>query len=613
MAKNKKMTKICLLSLLTLFGVTACGSSDVMAKPSDYDEQIIKSSGDDIYHNSKETIYDAIRNGELAEDVLNKLLYQYAISAFGRYNNYIPKLAGGTDDVNITLKAAAADIENNPSNPTVAKKFIEAHEAYWSKDSDGNRVNDGRELARVSAKWETIEKRIMERMYGDIDSSSFKYRNKFDEKRYLESLTKDLKNVVSYTKASEVHAPQIINPDVDKYDLFDGAIGFLKRDYYQSNYSLNSVEDSSKVESYDATYVEDEIVPTIYRTLLTEQYLFEETYNTLGRSYAREVNIISLTKDSKYPTSAEYLMKEFVGDKVISAKPDAESIKDSTNKIGIDEFNMISNIFKGVDLDKAEGVAKDIRDSLVESKAIEPDDETDPTYYKGTEYGKMMEDYSKIKDDPVLTDTSIESEFTGNGAYPISVGKEIKTDDVRLKNHVTKGWYIKGGKLSVSDSISNRLFSVGVAAALNSDDSHDRFYFEDGAWKYDSSRDVNKYVARINGSYFLKVESTEAHDGTDPVASAQDILFSDGGSYYVVQILEAANTTKLSKTNKGNYANIYSDEVMEEYVNEIAKVISSGDTYETLAKKYWLSKMDIVYHDTVIYDYFKENFPELFD
>ncbi len=612
MAKNKRISKICLLSLLTLFGVTACGSDDVIAKPSNYDDPILKTT-EDIYNNSMETIYDAIRNGELAEDVLNKVLYQYAISAFGRYNNYIPKLAGGSDDVNITLKAAASDIEINPSNPTVAKKFIEAHEAYWSKDNDGNRVNDGRELARVSAKWETIEKRIAEKLYSDIGSSSFAYRNKFDESKYYMSLVKDLKNVVDYSDV-KTYEPQIINPDVDKYDIFT-ATGFLHRDNYQSNYDiLTKVEDSSKVEKYDATYVEDEIVPAIYRTLLTEQYLFEETYNTLGRSYARAINVISLTKNSNYPTSAEYLMREFVGEKVISAAPNAAKIAKSTNKVDIDDFNMISNIFKGVGLaSSTDETVKAIRDSLVADKAIVKDTVEGEDYYKGTEYGEMMEDYSKIKDDPVLTDTSIESEFTGSGSYTKEVGKEIKTDDVRLKNHVTKGWFIKGGDLSVSEEIKTRLFSVSVAAALNTDDSNDRWYRDGDLWKYDSSRDFNKYVARINGSYFLKVETTEAHDETDPIASAKDILFSDGGTYYVVQILEAANTAKLSKTNENNYAHIYDDEVMESYVNEIAKVISSGDTYESLAKKYWLSKMDIVYHDTVIYDYFKENFPELFD
>lgn len=612
MAKSKKL---CVLSLLALLGLTAC-SNEIIAKPSNYDSKILETS-EEIYNNKMSIIYDAIRKGTLAEDVLNELLYQYAISAFGRYNNYIPKLAGGNDDDNITLKAAAADIKiHGPNeNATVARRFIESHKAYQTTDDDGNRDTSAEgktsELVRVIEKWYTIEDRIAEKMY-DAISSGFSYRNKFDESKYYYSLRKDLKNVIKPDNTT-FFQPQILDPKVNKEEVFSN---FLHRTNYQTNFSLEAIETSEK-QSYPATYVEDELVPAIYRTLLTEQYLFEETYNTLGRSYAREVNVISITKNSKYPTAAEYLMKEFVGSKVISKAPDAAEIKDSS-KINDSHFEMISEIYNGVELDQATGVKATIRDQLVADKAIVPAIFSEggyiETYYKGTEYGNMMERYTKIVDDPLLTDASEETTFTGSGSYVKEVGKEIETDSIRLKDHITNGWFVKGGDLSATDTITSRLFSVGVASALNTGDEYDRFYKDgEGNWKYDSSRDYNKYVARINGSYFLKVEATEAHDATDPEASAEDILFRDGDNYYVVQILEAANVTKLSKTDEGNYAHLYNANRMEEIVNDIAKVISKNETYETLAKKYWLKKMDIVYNDDVVYDYFKTNFPELFD
>ena len=52
---------------------------------------------------------------------------------------------------------------------------------------------------------------------------------------------------------------------------------------------------------------------------------------------------------------------------------------------------------------------------------------------------------------------------------------------------------------------------------------------------------------------------------------------------------------------------------MEEIVNEITKVVGTGESYSTLATKYFLEKMEIEYHDDVVYDYFEETFPDLFD
>ena len=49
------------------------------------------------------------------------------------------------------------------------------------------------------------------------------------------------------------------------------------------------------------------------------------------------------------------------------------------------------------------------------------------------------------------------------------------------------------------------------------------------------------------------------------------------------------------------------------YVNEVAKILAENDSYVTLAQKHWLEKMDLEYHDEVVYDYFKDNFPDLFD
>ena len=79
----------------------------------------------------------------------------------------------------------------------------------------------------------------------------------------------------------------------------------------------------------------------------------------------------------------------------------------------------------------------------------------------------------------------------------------------------------------------------------------------------------------------------------------------------MVLVEDAIRSTNL---NKGNYgAGKLSYKVLENYVNEIVSIVADNDTYKTLSKKHWVEQMNLKYHDQVIYDYFKANFPDLFD
>ena len=67
--------------------------------------------------------------------------------------------------------------------------------------------------------------------------------------------------------------------------------------------------------------------------------------------------------------------------------------------------------------------------------------------------------------------------------------------------------------------------------------------------------------------------------------------------------------------DKKNYVNASAEELdkLEEYINEIVQLVANNDTYKTLSKKHWIEEMNLKYHDQVVYDYFKSNFPELFE
>lgn len=659
MANKKSFTKLAVLSLLGIFSFVAC-SNETISKPTGYKEDTIIDLFDEqgktatIYDNFMKGIYDDIRNGSLAQDVLDKLLYQYSISVLGKYNKVISNkdVSYEGQDAEVTLKEAARAVEhinNNNSNSAeeeLVNNFIRSHKAYWSTNADGKRVNDlnevipndtiqsgEKERARVAGKWQAIEERIAKAMYKTIKEGAYSDRNLFAERSLLISLKTDLFDVASYVnrevetefvKRSGKMFKGILDVAVEEKDVFDN---FLHRDFYQSHYGLEEEESSEEA----ITYIENEIVPDVYRQLLVEQYLFDEAYYVLGRSVARKVNVIAIApnKNAKFTEASNMLMTKFVKD-YIFASPDSDNAKVLYGSEGgaKEAFDAISNLWTGVDLtskstsssNPLEKMQATLRDYLVSNNALLLDTIDSISFYKGTEYGDLMEKYASIDADPIKTKDDAESTFTESGTYPKAVGLEIETRKILQSNHVTSGWFVKDGGLgSLPSSITSRLFHNYVGTALDRTDgkNYDRWQKVDGHWTYDATRDYNKdnpYVANINGKYYLTTPRSEG--SSDPtVANPQDILFFDSSSstYYLVEIEEAVASHKLSKTNSSSYAELYDNKKMEEIVNAVAGELAKGDTYANLSKSHWLEEMDLTYHDTVINDYFESNFPDLFN
>ena len=598
---SNKFNKVLAVSLLGAMGLVGC-SSEVQAKSANYDDKLLDYSNndDEIYHNLVSIVEDAYRDGSLASHVLDEILYQYAVSVFGRYNRVAEPYNLGVDE--ITLKEAVLDIKKNPDNPTIARKFIDNHKAYWTTDDDGERLTTDEakasEISRVKAKWQTIEDRISIELYNTITGGSYSTRGNFSEVKFLKELRSGMSKVAnpydSATKMWDEDDELVFTPDVDEKEVFTGEwidaqgntqTGYLHRENYQSNYDLDDVETKDET----VRYVEDEIIPTIYRTLLVEQYLLDESYNTLGRSYARKVNVLSIKTNSNNDKAADYLMKYFVRNVI--------SVKD--NEVDLDDMKDVSNAYKGLDT----AYLDEVNDVFTNAFPVK-NSGTANEYYVGTDYGDMMKEYEKITTDINTTDSSIESDFTGTYTYSIETGKKIKENDIKAKDYTIDGWYIKNGGLSdLPDTIRTRLFNIGVATELDKEGVVDRF--ATGTYKVDDSE--SKLVAKINGKFYLKVASKQAGaEVTD------DILFydSDSSTYYVVQIEEAISASKLAKeATKQTYT---SDE-KEEIINEVAKVIASDDTYRTLSTKHWLEEASLKYHDTTVYEYFEENYPELFE
>ena len=623
---RKNILKISALALLGAFTLTSC-SDDIVAKPADYDNNspviTIKDYNGKIYNNNFTDIYDAYRDGSLAQDVLDNLLYQYSISVFGNYNKVTAAKIGDEANPNpygeVTLKAAVAGLNAEATDGNAdTKKFIKEHSAYWTKNKAGNRVDDNNkevandadpsksEYARLNNKWKTIEKRIAEKMYAAVSGGSYSDRNVFKEEKYLRALAADIENNVRAASANPDLFEGILTSKVEDYQVFTVKTEtidptktdfILHRQNYQSNADLNQEESKDQ----DATYVEDKIIPEIYRQLLVEQYILDESYDTLGRTSARHIDVLAIAKNSEYAKGAVNLMNTFVNDTIFdNARTDA---------ITLDSFKVVSNAWVGAFMaDKANHQAE----YNLMKKAVPEYEKTNTVgeYFQGTAYGDMMEELEKISKNPKLSEN--ESTYTNSGAYTWETGRDIKTAELQLKDYTSTGWYVKSvGVATLPDSLKNQLFDINVANALNGDKCVE-YTFDATANKWGTNEDAGNtnlinVVGKIKDQYFLRNTSRIAGN---PVES--DILFESDGTYYIVLVQDAIRSKNL---NKANYAEASAAELdkLETYINEIVQLVADNDTYQNLSKKHWIKKMDIKFHDTVVYDYFKSTFPEIFD
>ena len=289
---NKKFVLVMLLGAL---GLVAC-NDEVKAYP-DAGAILPPAQSQEIYNNELESIYEGIRSGSLPSDVLDKLLYEYANSIFGRYSASAPAyktVAEGEKTLADVVAGSDADKE----------AFIKAHKAYWVGEEEPSGDEMVQAKARLQAIYDSIEERIAEALYKQISGGSYSTHNLFEEKKFLASLYFSGKDVAKFTDvpATDLYVG-LLAPEVEAKDVFTA--GYLHKDYYFSA---------------ENTYAVKENIESIYKQLLTEQYVIDESYSTIGRSYARKVNVLSIKVDSANPLDvpalADYLVKN-----VIAAKP----------------------------------------------------------------------------------------------------------------------------------------------------------------------------------------------------------------------------------------------------------------------------------------------------
>ena len=470
---NKKFTKLAVLSLLGILGLTACNqtSDEVYAKPSNYDKDIITIDGNEekIYHNILSIIYDSMHDGSASSKVLDKVLFTYSESIFGSYAD---------------LKAAKEDAATATHN--VIDPFIRAHKVYWLRNENGEHINtDGTEPVvvendetftpceaereNVVSKFNNIEERIAEVMYTKATSGTYTSKHFFSELDFVRALYKDGKKV-NMTAAKALAdlpdtdpaalRPVIVDYKLEKKDAFTS--GLLHEAFYRD-------------EAHGITYIKDEVIDDVYSDLLVEQYLLDEDVSAIRNSRARKINVLKIEKYTSFTNNADALVKKLVEDiySFVPAATDSHvNYKISDIEAHYDElFDTYATVNKGLynEISASPAALAIVNELKAQAYDIyEQDTYSGYNFYKNTTYGDLIQDYKKFKDagdDYNKLDMSLYNKFTGSGTTTEDEAIDQATIDIDQSKTITKGWFINGSQPSLDSNgtINDRLFKISVA------------------------------------------------------------------------------------------------------------------------------------------------------
>lgn len=577
MTRNKRKAGL-LLVLAASFLLTGCDSFEAL--PIRYNDDIVVNEDDtkiDVYDNIMGVLYDNISSNK-KDDVLNNFIEIVAKDQFGTYSE-IKSLVAENDDTKI-------------------KAFIDSHKAvYWNEKKatlDGTEVTEDEFLATKFEKtvdeirkarflnfYNSLNEKINETFYTQITSKDYNdTTGKFEEKRLA---------MAHYSEGYSI--------DVNNSELT-----------WKEGYVTTSLkkEDVSSLISFDGRYddyIERNIMKTVYKDKLVEQYLLDNNYSTLGRAYGRKVNIIKLTRDDKNKELPSKLLKAYATNYI-------EAGKDI-------DFETVANAwrgFRGVELKDGQLVAIPLSDDEIEllkaagleEKIITNEDGT--TYNTGifeeTQYGQLVEKCinaiaaeGKRSDYRTDEENTAWNDLTSNGTRSIETGFNIKLAELALNDYTTDGWYVKNGGLTdLPDAIRNRLFNINVSNELD---------------KVTDSYTYNQtdYLRKVGSHYFLTPAASEAGDNYNY------IIYNESSSY-IIEVEEAVSTSKLNIDGKDSYVvnKKGNDPLFSETIaHKLAETLGTKDSYINNAYSSYIEEYSLVYHDSTIYDYFKEKYPELFE
>ncbi len=413
-----------------------------------------------------------------------------------------------------------------------------------------------------------VQERINEKMFAKITTGAYETRGLFAEERFADFVKKQLYPVA--------------------YDMLQGYVtDYMFLPASKAEIASGVVLDEAIHIEYYQEYILGEIVPEIYREKLIEQYILDQDYASIGRSYARKVNYVAITINNKHPEAAKYLLDKFIDQYVLAQTATGEDA----------DLEMLARAWRGTDIDAASD-----EENLLLAAGLD---------LTKTLNGDLLAQYAKINVNPLLTDAGIETDFTANGTYTPEEGLRVKQNSLRKQDFTVDGWFVKNGGLEqLPIDIRTRLFNIGVANGV--DKAVDEF---DDAYT-GAADQKSDFVRNIHGKYYLIPQNSQQIVNPD-VPNRDFLLYNAGNStYYIIQIEEAVNTTKLNSdaASTSNYDAITGTPGYREMIaSDVAKILGTRDANKTSAFNHYLKEYAIVFHDQEIWEYFKESFPDVYD
>lgn len=599
---QSKLKIFALSALLATFGLAACDTVEAKLPEAEQSDTILNID-DKLPHNDVEWLFEKIvpSDSTTAAKVLDELLYRFALSYFGDF--YDLRTMVEADD-----EAAIAS-------------FVADHDRFHVFLDDGTTHNVAAEIQGVKDFYAHLLKSIRKSFWSNVSNSSYTDRYYFFEKKFYDAQRASL-----YDLENEVNIAYGEVLSNSKKEALDGLLNEDSVEAYFGDETHNYLDIYRE-------YITRSLLPDLYRKVIVENYIQRNNYGALGRSHARKVQTISLKNIDNAIDATRNLVTVYAEN--ILEKTDAEILAYATaqdpavtSALATDygvvrDLRYLSNLYAGLVDINLDGDATDsekfyaavanhiYNDATwaIETIDLDGDDVEEAYYYPLTTLGAIYDDYKKVSD--VRWDTSETTDFTGSGAYTKETGLMLKEREIRSKNSAKDGWYTSSGLSDLPSDLRSRLFKIQVA---NEVDTNYTLGLEgQGIIKANQKMDYGWYV---QGSYYLTPETYEA-------GAKRPWLYFDSGasSWVIVRVDEAVKGPKLTQSEESttNYDYLASKGLREgkETQNQIVWVISDllgdSDSYRKAARQEILKKANIVYHDQAVYDYFKTNFPDLFD
>lgn len=544
--------------------------------PSNIGNDKILNISDDIDANTIQDIYDAlITSGNTnSEKVLNNILYLYAKSTFGSF--FSEGETKGLKDVVATYLAST-------SNTTEIDSFINAHKALQVK-KDG-KVDYASSRARVTNVYKDILFRIYNTFLGYVTNSTYQERNQFNEEKFYDAQLKNYYTLGEDCFENFIQVEGDMAIDEENPGEIDGLNNAIINKYFKNIWGTYQ------------EYIELNILPDIYRNELTTEYMYTQNDAQINLTAAREVEYINLSANAQYTDAVLKLMRQYCAQVI------------EKGKMGEYGFEFLSALYKGADKELNDLAGTSERSKLAKAiyaaagwthASIDVAGRGTVNYYKESSFGTNCEKYKTVINQTSRDDSnanSVYSDFTNSGAYSKETGFKIKENTLIAEGHTTKGWYTSGGLSSLPSSLNTRIFKAAVANEVDNTE----LINETNPKGYKGGNGT--YGRYIEGNYFLT-----------PAAYSEvnnfPYLVEDGTNYYIVLVKEATKSAKFQENGVYDTRSVLEG---ERIARKVAYSLSSIDTWKNDAKTYYVQQMAMMYHDDYVYEYFKSQFPDLFE